>query len=191
MSIQIRPATPADAPALLNIYAPYVAQTAVSFEYEVPTLEDFRSRIAQVTGAGWPWLAAQESGELLGYAYARPFHPRAAFAHCAEVTIYLHPDRRGQGLGRTLYAALEERLARQGVCNLYASITVTSAAEDPYLTAASPAFHAAMGYRLIGRFLQCGWKFGRWYDMVWMEKFLGPHGPEGPALPRPTPQDAQ
>ena len=91
-----------------------------------------------------------------------------------ETTIYLHPDHRGEGIGRALYTRLERELAEQGILNLYACIGYPET-PDEYLTTASAEFHAAMGYRLVGRFRKCGRKFDRWYDMIWMEKFIGDH----------------
>ena len=169
--VLIRNAAPEDAEGLLAIYTPYVTGTAVSFEYEPPGLEEFQSRMAG-TMESYPYLVAEEKGETVGYAYADPVHPRAAYRYCAEVTIYLRQDRRGEGLGRALYARLEEELKARGIRNLYACIGSPREKGDPYLTQASEKFHARMGYRLAGRFEACGYKFGRWYDMVWMEKML-------------------
>lgn len=131
------------------------------------------------TLATHPYLVAEAEGTLLGYAYAAPFHPRAAYQWAAETTIYLRQDQRGRGLGRALYQALERCLAAQHIQNLNACIADPAQAGDPYLTGASAAFHARLGYQLVGRFHKCGYKFGRWYDMVWMEKILGAH-PERP-----------
>ena len=112
---------------------------------------------------------------ILGYAYAAVFKDRAAYDRCVEVTVYLAPEAQGRGIGKALYAELEQRLAEMGIINLYACIAVTDT-EDEYLTNRSRDFHAHLGYREIGTFRKCGWKFGRWYDMVWMEKFIGEHG---------------
>lgn len=170
----LRSATLADAPALLAIYAPYVEGTAISFEYESPTLEDFRARMEGVL-AVYPWLVAEEEGEILGYAYAHPFIPRKAYEHCAEVTIYLRRDCRGKGVGRLLYTELERLLSAQDVRDLYACVGVPRVENDPYLTMTSPNFHAAMGYVQAGYFPNSGYKFDRWYDMVWLRKSIGGH----------------
>lgn len=177
-SLHLRPAVPEDAGELLSIYRPYVEHTAVTFEYAVPTPAQFTQRVRD-TLATHPYLVAEAEGTLLGYAYAAPFHPRAAYQWAAETTIYLRQDQRGRGLGRALYQALERCLAAQHIQNLNACIADPAQAGDPYLTGASAAFHARMGYQLVGRFHKCGYKFGRWYDMVWMEKILGAH-PERP-----------
>lgn len=163
-----------DAEALLRIYAPYVEKTAVTFEYEVPTVEEFRARIEKIRGK-YPYLAAVENGTVVGYSYAKPFGERAAYERAAETVLYVSESQRGKGIGTLLYGRLEEILKRQNIVNLYASIAVTKREDDMYLTKASPAFHAVRGYREIGYFTKCGYKFGNWYDMIWMEKFIGSH----------------
>ena len=179
--ICIRPAALEDVPALLDIYAPYVRETAVSFEYQVPSPEDFAGHVRR-TLARYPYLVAQEGSAILGYAYAGPFAARAAYQWGAETTIYLRRDRRGKGLGRALYQTLEQILILQNIQNLNACIADPVQEEDPYLTGASAAFHAKLGYQLAGRFHRCGYKFGRWYDMIWMEKLLGSHPDQPPAV---------
>ncbi len=169
----IRDARPSDAEALLEIYAWYVKNTAVSFEYAVPTPDEFRGRMAR-TVAKYPWLVAEADGRLLGYACAGPFKGRAAYDWSCETTIYLDRDCRGRGLGRALYEALEAALSSMGVRNLYACIAFADP-EDETLTLDSPRFHERMGYATVGRFHKCASKFGRWYDMVWMEKCIGGH----------------
>ena len=182
----IRPARPEDAAALLAIYAPYVEKTAVTFEYQPPSLEEFAGRIRR-TLARYPYLAAEREGRILGYAYAGPFHPRPAYCWSAEASIYVAEAARGSGVGGALYRALEQLLAAQGILNVNACIAVPCGTHDPYLTIHSAEFHAHWGYQLVGRFHQCGYKFGRWYDMIWMEKFLGEH-PERPRAVVPFPQ---
>lgn len=172
----IRSAKPEDAPALLAIYAPYVRDTAITFEYDAPTEADFARRIAD-TLEKYPYLVLEDGGEAVGYAYAGTFKARAAYDWAVETTIYLRPDAHGKGYGRTLYTALEEELKHRHFLNAYACITWAER-EDEYVTHASPRFHERMGYRLCGTFRQCGYKFGRWYDMIWMEKHLGGHGAE-------------
>lgn len=173
-ALKIRVADVLDAEALLAIYAPYVTETAISFETEVPTLAEFRRRITG-TLARYPYLVAEADGEILGYAYTGPFVGRAAYDRAAEVSIYVRWGMRGQGVGRALYEALEAVSRAQHLINLEACIGVPSGADDDYLTHNSADFHAHMGYRLVGRFERCGYKFGRWYDMIWMEKIIGEH----------------
>lgn len=176
--MEIRPVTPADAQRLLEIYAPYVEHTAVSFEYTVPDVQEFRRRIEH-TLESYPYLAALEDGRIIGYAYAGAFHPREAYRHCAETSIYIDMGCRRRGAGRALYARLEELLRAQNVYSAYACIAVPDA-PDEYLTEDSMRFHAAEGYKTVGRFDRCGWKFSRWYSMIWMEKQLCPI-PDKPA----------
>lgn len=173
MALTIRLARLEDAKALLAIYRYYVEKTAISFEYELPSLEEFQERMRSIM-AFYPYLVAEEAGQLLGYAYASPFHPRAAYAWSAEVTVYLDKAARGKGLGRQLYGALEDYLIQMGILNLNACIATRETA-DAYLTNASEKFHRALGYHLVGKFHQSGYKFDRWYDMIWMEKLLGEH----------------
>ena len=170
----IRPVCDADAQRLAEIYSYYVEQTAVSFEYTAPSEEEFRKRISFFSEK-YPYLAAVRDGQIVGYAYAGPFHPREAYSRCCEMTVYLDRDARGQGIGRALYEALEAQLREMGILNLYALIAVPGHG-DAYLTPASERFHAALGYQTAARFHHCGYKFGQWYDVVWMEKLIGEHG---------------
>ena len=173
--LRIRTVSPEDAGALLAIYRPYVEKTAITFEYETPPEDAFASRIRR-TLERYPYLAAAKDREIVGYAYTGPFVGRAAYSWSAEVSIYLREDRRGMGIGRKLYAAIEEISRAQHLTNLYACIG-TPDEEDQYLTFNSVRFHSRMGYRRIGEFSHCGYKFGRWYNMVWMEKIIGEHDP--------------
>ena len=170
--IQIRVARESDAAQLQAIYAPYVERTAVSFEYEAPDAVTFLERIRRVQEK-YPYLVAESGGELLGYAYAGSFHTREAYSWSAEASIYLRMDCRRMGVGSALYRALEDALRAMGVRRLYASIAVPDE-PDEHLTLDSVRFHAAMGYHTVGEFHHCGWKFGRWYSTVWMEKVLDP-----------------
>lgn len=189
--IIIRPATPDDAAALQAIYAPYVTDTAITFEYEAPTVEEFRQRIVH-TLEKFPYLVAEivETGDgpepvskrIAGYAYVGTLRVRPAFQWCVETSIYLDRTIRHQGVGDVLLKALEEECHQRGFLNLYASIATVNP-EDEHLTLDSYHFHLHHGYRLVGTFYQCGRKFGRWYDMVWMEKIIGPHTS---ADPRPA-----
>ena len=183
--VAIRLASVDDAEELLKIYAYYVEHTAVSFEYDVPAPAEFRERIAR-TLTKYPYFVAESEEGILGYAYAGPFVGRAAYGWSAELTMYLAPDRRGRGLGRKLYGELEAALAEMGITNLYACIGLPEE-EDEYLTRDSVDFHRRLGWRLAGEFRQCGCKFGRWYNMVWMEKHIGEHREDPPPV-RPFPE---
>ena len=169
--ILIRTVSPDDAPALLEIYAPYVTDTAISFEYEVPSEEEFRRRISE-TLIKYPYLAAEREGWVIGYACTHPFVGRAAYGWMAETTIYVRRGETGTGAGRALYDAIEAVSRAQNIYGLAACIGFCER-EDEHLNNNSVRFHAHMGYRMVGRFEKCGYKFGRWYDMVWMEKQLG------------------
>ena len=183
----VRNVTAADAEALAAIYAPYVEETAVSFEYTAPGAEEFRARIARISER-YPYLLAEEAGEILGYAYAGPFRSREAYRWTVEMSVYVRRDARRKGVGRALYEALERRFRAQNIRTMVACVAFTEE-PDRYLTRDSVAFHEKMGYRAAGRLRQCGCKFGRWYDILWMEKAVGPHGPD-PAPVRP-PEDAE
>lgn len=175
----IRIAKPEDAGRLVEIYAPYVKETAITFEYEVPTVEEFEKRIASILKK-YPYLLAEQDGKITGYAYAGVFNERPAADWSVESAIYVERGSRRAGVGRALYGALEKALAGQNILNINACIAWPET-EDEYLTYDSIRFHEHMGYRMVGRFHQCGYKFGRWYDLVWMEKHLGKHPakPEG------------
>ena len=169
----IRVATTKDAVALLNIYAPYVENTAITFEYMVPTLEEFTERIRR-TLEKYPYLVAEQDGKLLGYAYAGVFYPREAYGWAVETSVYVAQECRNKGLGKVLYNALEKALAMQNIINLNACIAYPID-EDEYLTTDSAKFHEKMGYHLVGEFHKCGYKFNRWYNMIWMEKHIKMH----------------
>lgn len=172
--IEIWLAEPEDAGELLAIYAPYVEETAITFEYTVPSLAEFQERIRH-TRERYPYLVAASAGKIVGYAYAGPFKGRRAYDWAVETSIYVARGAHRQGVGRRLYEALEQCLKKQGILNLYACIASPRQEADPHLSKDSIRFHEHMGYRLIGEFHQCGYKFDRWYDMVWMEKMVGEH----------------
>lgn len=179
-NVVIRVAAVEDAEKLLQIYAPYVINTAITFEYEVPTVQEFRKRICHVLKR-YPYLVAEKNGELLGFAYASAFHERAAYDWAVETSIYICMNKRKMGIGRKLHDCLEKLLKEQGILNLNACI-VYPRSEDEYLTKNSVEFHSHLGYRLVGEFYQCGYKFNRWYNMVWMEKQIGEHVSNQPAV---------
>lgn len=162
-------AGPEDASALLSIYAPYVENTPVTFEYRVPSVEEFAERIRRIQSM-YPYLTARRDGEILGYAYASVFKDRRAYDWSVETSIYVAQKARGQGIGTLLYTRLEELLKRQNVCNLCACIT--------YPGPESIAFHERMGYKKAAHFHKSGYKFKTWYDMIWMEKFINEHEDE-------------
>jgi phosphinothricin acetyltransferase len=169
--LRIRSAQAGDAGHLLEIYGHYVRNTAISFEYVVPSADEFSARIEN-TLRRYPYLVLEKDGEIQGYTYAGVFKGRAAYDYSCEVSIYLSHDVRGQGYGRLLYEALQEKLKVQGIRNLYACIA-SPVIEDEYLTRNSEQFHQHMGYQRVGEFHKCAYKFNRWYNMIWMEKIIG------------------
>ena len=169
----IEKATVDDAEELLAIYAPYVRDTAISFEYVVPSVEDFTDRILQISEK-YPYIKAVEDGKIIGYAYANTFKGRKAYDWSVETTVYVRRDAKRNGIGRRLYECLEQSLKKMGVLNMNACIA-SAKVEDEFLTNDSMYFHSRMGFTEVGRFHNSGYKFGRWYDMIWMEKMIGPH----------------
>ena len=171
----IRPATEKDIPEILAIYAPYIETSTATFEYDVPCLRSFTQRFYDIT-AQFPWLVWEEEGRILGYAYASPPYSRAAYRWCAEPSIYLRPEATGKGIGQKLYAVLEWILDKQGYQVLYALVTTENSG--------SIRFHEKMGYFSRADFPDCGYKFGRWLGVTWMEKRLKfVHSPSG--FPKP------
>lgn len=177
----IEPAALEDAAELLAIYDHYVRDTAISFEYETPTEEEFRGRMENILRR-YPYLVVRRDGRIWGYAYAGAFHARAAYDWCCETTIYLHKDAVKCGMGRALYEALEEALRRMGVLNLYAIVACPAAEDDEYVTRNSLDFHRHLGFAQVGLWHKCGYKFGRWYDVACMEKLIGSHAEDQPPV---------
>ena len=171
--ISIRFAKPEDAKELLKIYSYYVTDTAISFETEVPSEEEFKLRIEEVLKS-YPFIVACKDDEILGYAYLHSFVGRKAYELSAETTIYLNPDKKKMGIGKKLYSVLEDIAKAQNITNLYSCIGYVDK-EDEYLNNNSVQFHEHIGFRMVGKFENCGHKFGRWYHMVWMEKIIGEH----------------
>ncbi len=171
--LKIRIASVKDAAALLGIYAPYVEKTAITFEYEVPSLQEFEKRIEN-TLKKYPYLVAEVDGKIAGYAYASIFKERAAYDWAVETSIYIDKKLKRMGIGRKLYSVLEEILKKQNILNLNACVAFADI-EDDFLKNDSVHFHEKCGYSMVGKFHNCGYKFCKWYSMVWMEKFLGEH----------------
>jgi phosphinothricin acetyltransferase len=161
----IRMATSADAQAVAAIYAPYVLETAISFELDPPSVEEMRSRIEDVLDRH-VWLIASMSGETIGYAYAGQHRSRLAYRFSIDVAVYLSRSARRQGIGGRLYLALLQIARRQGYANAYAGIT------EP--NAASVGFHRAMGFEPIGIYRDVGYKLGRWWDVSWWGRRFAP-----------------
>ena len=170
-ALTIRFASPADAEALVAIYAPYILKTAITYEYEIPSVPEFARRI-ETYSAKYPYLVAELDGTPVGYAYACPLGSRPAFDWSVETAIYVREDCKGRGLGKALYEKLESILTAMGIRTVTAAVASISH-DDPYLTDASIRFHLRMGYSPVGTFHNAGCKFGRWYDLTWLEKAIG------------------
>lgn len=160
---KIRVASPKDAAAMLAIYAPYVEKTAISFEYAVPALSEFRRRIGDILKR-YPWLVYEENGQILGYAYGGPDRTRDAYQWMAEVSVYVSEEARGKGVGTALYDVLLSLLENQNFCLCTALITEENAP--------SAAFHEKFGFRKIGTLENAGYKNGAWHGMTTYQKDL-------------------
>ncbi|HEU5294631.1 MAG TPA: GNAT family N-acetyltransferase [Burkholderiaceae bacterium] len=162
----IRPSVEADLPAITEIYADAVRTGTASFELEPPDLPEIARRHQAVTRAGLPWLTAERSGAVLGYAYAGPFRPRPAYRFCVENSIYVDARARGQGVGGLLLAELVARCEAWGARQMIAVIGDSA-------NTASIGLHGRLKFRHTGRVEHVGWKFGRWLDVVFMQRTLG------------------
>ncbi|MCY7027158.1 GNAT family N-acetyltransferase [Streptococcus sanguinis] len=164
--MDIRLAKPSDARSLLDIYAPYVENTAITFEYEVPTIEVFATRIEK-TLENYPYLVAEEDGVVLGYTYASTYYARATYDWAVELSVYVSQDARRKGVGSKLYDELEDLLDQMGYIHFLACISLPN--ED------SLALHRKRGYQQVAHFPKIGYKFERWHDIVWLQKSLEKH----------------
>lgn len=170
--IQIRMAVPEDVDELLAIYVPYVKNTVITFEYEVPTREDFQNRIETILKR-YPYLVAVMDGKIIGYAYASPYKTRAAYQWNVETSIYVAMNEQAKGVGSLLYAKLFSILRKQGVRNAYACISLPNEQSE--------RIHSKFGFSLAGRFHDSGYKFGKWCDIGWFACSLA--GKEEEPLP--------
>jgi len=159
----IRLATPGDAAGILAVYAPYVRDTAISFETIAPSVAEFAARIVEI-GKTYPYLAAVSQGEIIGYAYASRHRERDAYRYDVELSIYMKSDYHGKGIAHQLYNCLFDILAEQGFFNAYAVVTVPNGQ--------SVRFHEKEGFAPIGLYPRTGWKFGQWHDVAWLGKSL-------------------
>ena len=165
---ELRDACPDDAERLVQIYSHYVLNTAVSFEYAVPTIEEFRERIIRIT-AKYPYLVCLMDNKIVGYAYAGKYSSRQAYDWTVTTSIYVDKDYRRKGIGTLLYDELEKRLKEQGIVNLLAGVASCDE-EDEYLTHDSSKFHICKGYTEVALMKAVGKKFDRWYDLLWYQK---------------------
>jgi phosphinothricin acetyltransferase len=164
VDISIRDVTESDAEAIAAIYAHHVLHGTATYDIDPPSVEDTLAKIRRVTGARWPFIAAELDGQVAGYAYVTQFRDRAAYRFAAEDSIYVHPERTGRGVGKALLKALVERSAEYGFSTV---IAVIGGAEP-----ASIAVHASCGFVEVGRLIAVGFKFDRWLDSVYMQIHL-------------------
>lgn len=169
----IRPVSADDAAAVAQIYRPYVENSAVTFEDVPPDAAEMRRRILATTEK-YPYLVAVLNGEIIGYVYAGAFKPRIGYRFSVETSIYIKQGFLGHGYGRALYNELEKELKKLGIKNVNACIAFARQ-PDEHLDNSSRDFHSRLGYTPAGTFHQCAYKFGTWYDMMWMEKFIAEH----------------
>lgn len=168
--LTIREVRVEDAERLVEIYSHYVLNTAVSFEYEVPSVEEFTNRIQKIS-AKYPYLVCMDQDKVIGYAYAGAYSVREAYSWTATTSIYIDKEYRRKGAGKMLYAVLEERLRERGIVNLLAGVAYAEE-EDEYLSHDSLHFHKKMGYIQVARMMTIGKKYDRWYDLLWLQKKL-------------------
>ena len=164
--MQIRAATEADIPEIQSIYAHHVLTGAGTFEEEPPSVEEIAERFRKVTGRGWAWLVATDETGVLGYAYYTQFRDRSAYRYCVEDSVYVREDVRGQGVGKALVARLIEDATTQGMRQM---IAVIGDSEN----VGSIGVHASLGFQMVGTLRAVGVKFGRWVDVVSMQRPLG------------------
>ena len=160
-----------DAAACAAIYAPYVRDTAITFEWDPPSDEEMAQRI-ESSRRTHAWLVAEEDGRVVGYAYGRPFKERAAYQWSCEVSVYVEVGRRRTGAGRALYEELFTRLAARGYVTACAGMTLPNDA--------SAGLHKAMGFEPVGTYRRIGWKHNTWHDVAWAQRPL--HTPANPPL---------
>lgn len=164
----IRPATLADAPGILEVYAPYIKDTVITFETEIPTVEEFTSRIEKIK-ENYPYLVCEINGKVIGYAYAAKHGERSAYKHSINVSIYVDMNYHHQGIGKALYSHLFESLKSYDFYTAYACITLPN---DK-----SIGLHKAFGFHEVGTFHNVGYKMGKWLDVIWLEKPLKQYAP--------------
>jgi phosphinothricin acetyltransferase len=172
MDVRLRAATASDLSTIREIYAPFVEQTAITFAYDPPSVDDLETKLRHKTHH--PWLVCELDGDVLGYAYAGPIRERVAYQWAVETSIYVDPEFQRQGVARGLYTALLDILERQGYVSAYAVITTPNPA--------SIAFHESFGFERVGQFDRMGFKHDEWHDVEWWRRDLRSH-PDDPDEP--------
>ncbi len=171
----IRLITPDDAESALAVYAPYVMSTAITFEEEVPTVEEFRSRIEKITEQ-YPWVVCKSEGRVIGYAYVNTHRARPAYRWSPESAVYIASDFHRKGIAKILYETLFSILKLQGFVNVFAGVVIPNIKSEE--------FHKASGFEEIGIFKQVGYKLGSWHDSKWFQMHFAGR-PENPPSPKP------
>ena len=161
--LNIRKATLDDISDILGIYAPYIIDTCISFETEVPTVEEFTTRIENIM-KNYPYLVCEADNKIVGYAYASKHRERAAYKYSADVSVYVASEYQRQGVGKTLYSKLFELLREQGIYTIYAGVSLPN---DK-----SVGLHKSLGFKDVGIYRNVGYKLGKWIDVLWLEKTL-------------------
>jgi L-amino acid N-acyltransferase YncA len=174
----VRDASERDAEACAAIYAPYVSDTAITFEIDPPSSAEMAERMAAATRTH-AWVVLEDEGRVVGYAYGSPFHPRPAYRWACEASVFLELGRRRTGGGRALYDALLPRLIARGFRIVVAGMTLPNDA--------SVGLHRAMGFEPVGTYRRIGFKHGSWHDVAWMQHILGGGGGGGGGDPPPEP----
>jgi len=174
-ALHLRLAKPRDAEQIASIYAPYVLETAITFDYYVPTISEFEERIRHYSEM-YPWLVVEQDGIILGYAYGSMHRTKTAYQWSPESTIYVDKNRHGKRLGRILYQTLFSLLKMQGYVNVYAGVTVPNEKSE--------GLHTSLGFERIGDFKNVGYKQGKWHDVRWLVLHLTEHV-DNPASPLP------
>jgi L-amino acid N-acyltransferase YncA len=155
----VRAATVEDAPSVLEIYRPYVDGSVVSFEYEVPAVEEIARRIS-VCQEKYPWLVALLNDEIVGYAYASDFRSREAYKWIPEVSVYVTPRAKGKGIAKQLYNELFEQLKALGMIAVFAGMTTPNPETE--------RFHEKMGFKFSAKFEKIGFKNNAWHDVTFV-----------------------
>lgn len=163
---KIRLATEDDSDSLLEIYAPYITNTTYTFEYDIPTIMEFKERIAKIRKY-YPWLVCEINKRIAGYAYASRFREREAYKWSVSLSIYINQDHHRRGIGRALYFALIELLRLQGFYNAYVAVTVPNIKSE--------RFHEAFGFKEVGVYHKAGYKFDSWHDVKCYELKIQEH----------------
>lgn len=157
-NIRIRLANKSDIVSLLHIYAPYVTDTVITFEYEVPTISEFEKRLSNIQKK-YPWLVCEINDNIVGYAYASDFREREAYDWSVDFSVYINPQYHRKNIGKALYFSLSELLKLQGYCNIYAGVTIPNIKSE--------SLHESFGFTPIGIYQNVGYKFGSWHDVRW------------------------